>query len=116
MHENRIQHAPRVSIEAERNVADTENCLNLGQLLLDALHRGQGLDSRRAVVFLPCSNRQSEGVEDYVDAAEAIFFRRQFVDAVGNGDFLVGGQGHAVFVDGQRNHGGAVAPGHGQDF
>ncbi len=116
MHEDGIQHAPRVGIEAERNVADAEDRLYLGQFLLDALHRRQGFDSGGTVIFLPGGDGQSQRIEDHVDAAEAVLFRRQLVNALGDGDFLVGGQRHAVFVDGQRDHGGAVTPGHGQNF
>ena len=116
MHEDRVQHAARIGIEPERNVADAENRLHLGQFVLDALHRLQSFDSSRAIIFLARRDGQSQGIEDQVDAAQTVFFRRQFVDPFGDRDFLIGRQRHAVFVNGQGNHGRAVTPRHGQHF
>ena len=35
---------------------------------------------------------------------------------MGDRDFLVRGQGHAIFIDGERDHGRTIALGHWQDL
>src|SRR5207244_13334080 len=64
--------------------------------------------------MLAGGERQGEGVQDETHWTDAVFFRRQFEDALGDGYFLVGGKRHAGFVNGERDDSGAVALGHGQ--
>ena len=47
---------------------------------------------------------------------KAVFLCRQIEDAMRDRDFLIGGQRHALFIDGQRDDAGAVALRHGQHF
>ncbi len=116
VHEDRIQHSPRICVQTEGNIAYTEDRLYLGQLFLDPLDRVQRLDARCPVVVLTGRDRQREGVENQVHRPHPVFVHRQVVDALGDCDLLVRSQGHAVFVDGQRDHRRAVLLRHRQHF
>ncbi len=116
VHEDAVQNAPRIDIQSERNVADAEDRLHLGQLGLDRLHRLQRLDAGGAIVFLAGRDGQRQRVEDQIAGTNAVLVHRQIEDALGDGQLLLPGQRHAVFVDGQRDDGRAVALGHGQNF
>ncbi len=52
VHENAVQHTSRIHVQAERNIADTENGLDFRKLLLDALYGVQSLNSRGAIFLL----------------------------------------------------------------
>ncbi len=112
--EHAVQHAPRVGVQPERNVADAEHRLRQRQLGLDRLHRLQRLDAGGAIVFLSRRDRQRQRVEDQIHRTNAVLVHRQIVDALGDGQLLLRRQRHAVFVDGQRDHRRAVALGHRQ--
>ena len=114
--EDGVEHAAGVGVEAEGDVADAEDGLAVGQLEVDAPDGFEGFDAGGAVVFLAGGDGQGEGIEDEVLGAEAVFFCGEGVDAMGDGEFFIGGEGHAVFVDGEGDDGGAVAAGHGEDF
>ena len=116
VHENAVQNAARIGIQTERDVADAEDGLHLGQLLLDRLHRLQRFDAGGAVIFLTGRDGQGQRVEDRSHRANAVLVHRQIEDALGDGQLLLPGQRHAVFVDGQRDDGRAVALGHRQNF
>ena len=66
MHEDAVQHAPRIDVQPERNIADAEDRLHLGQLLLDRLHRLQRLDAGGAIVFLAGRDGQRQRVENQI--------------------------------------------------
>jgi len=81
---------------------------------VDSLH-GVRVSMRGAVFFLAVemggsgcrrANRQ-DGCRIFCGKVE---------DAMRDRNFLVGGQGHAFFVDGECDYACAVALGHGQDF
>ena len=69
-----------------------------------------------AVLLLAGRNRQGERVEDQIHGSNAVFFGRQIVNALGDGDLFFGRERHAIFVDGERNDRGPEALGHGQHF
>ena len=116
MHKHAVEHAPGIDIKPERNIADAENRLNIGQFFLDSLDRIQRLDSCRPILLLASRNRQRERIENQIDCANAIFVRRQIGNAVRDCNFLVRGERHAIFVDGERDHRRAIALGHRQNF
>src|SRR5262249_55252094 len=116
VHENAVEHAPRVHAETKRNVADAEDGLHLGQLLLDAAYRFQRLSAGSAVLHLACGDWQRQSVKDQVNRTNAVFLRRQLINTLGDCDFLVGGERHSFFVDGERNHRRPIALGHWQDL
>src|SRR5262249_60190687 len=65
-HEDAVEHTPRVGIQPERNVAHTQDGLDLGKLVLDPLDRVQRLDAGGAVLFLAGRNGKGQRVKDQV--------------------------------------------------
>ena len=116
MHEHAIQHPPGINIQAERNVADPENGLHFRQLLLDAFYRLQSLYSSHAVVFLPGRDWQRKRVKNHIHRPNAIFLGSQIEDTFSNSNFLVRGERHAVFINGECDYRRAVSLGHRQHF
>ena len=108
MHENGIQHTPWINIKPERDVADAENCLDLGQFFLDPLDRIQRFDSRSPVFLLACCYGQCECVKNQINRANAILLRRQVVNAFGDGYFLFCCKRHSFFIDCQCDYRRAV--------
>ena len=108
VHKNRIQYTSRVNIQPERDVADAEDCLDLGQFFLDPLDRIQRFDPGSAVFFLPCRYGQRECVKNQIYRANAILLRRQVVNAFGNSHFLFGCKRHSFFIDCQCDYRRAV--------
>src|SRR5580700_10460352 len=89
VHEHAVQHAPRIRIQPERNVADAENGLHVRQFLLDPPDCLERLHSRRAVLFLPRRYRQRQRIENQIHAADSILLRRQLVNPLRNRDLFI---------------------------
>ena len=115
-HEDAVKHAPGVGVQPERNIADAQDGFDLRQFLLDLAEGIERLDAGGAVLFLSGRDGQGKRIKDQIARADAVLFRSQFIDAFGNGGFLFGGQRHAFFIDGERDHGSTVALGHRQNF
>ena len=76
MHENGIQHAPRIGVEAERNIAHTQNGFDVRQLLLDPLDGLERLHACGTVFLLARRNGQGQSVENEIGGIQSVFLGR----------------------------------------
>ena len=76
MHENGVQHAPRIGVETERNIADAQNRLDVRQLLLDPLDGLKRLHTCRTVFLLASRNGQGQSVENEIGGIQSVFLGR----------------------------------------
>ncbi len=114
LEEDGVEHAARIGAQAEGDVRDSEHRLAAGQLQLDAAHGLERLHAGGAVVFLTCGDGQRQRVEDQVFGAQAVPVDGKIANAMRDGQLFVGGQRHALFVDGEGDDGRAITAGHGQ--
>ena len=98
----------RVRRHAEGDVADAQDGQHAGQLGLDAADALQRLQRAVAQLFLPGGDREGQRVEEQRLRRQAVLVDGDVEDALGDGDLLLDGLGHALLVNRQRDHRRAV--------
>ena len=105
--EHRVQHVARGRIEAEADVGEPEDDLDLGQLGRDRRDRVEGLDAEPAVVGIAGADREGQGIDQQVVAGQAMALAGEGDQAARERELGRGVLGHAGLVDRQRDHRGA---------
>ena len=106
--ENAVQRGAGRRAEAERHVAHAEARVDARQVLLDEADALDGGGARVTVLVLSRGKGEGERIEDEALGGQPVLIHHDVVDLPGNGELGLGGLGHAVLIDRQRDHGGTV--------
>ena len=106
--EHGIQKTPRGRSQTKGDVAHPEYGQAARQFRLDPADALQGLQGRVAQGLVAGTDGEGQTVEEQVLGTQAALVHRDRVDGPGHTQFVVRGHGHALLVDGQRDHRGPV--------
>ena len=112
--EHRVQHRARGGIQSERDVGQAEDDLDVGVFLPDQPDALDGPLAELAVVLGPGRHREGEGVDQQVRLRQAVLVAGELDQARRHRELALRGLGHALLVDGQRDHRGAELLGQDQ--
>ena len=104
--EHRVEHVARRRVQAEADVRQAEDDLDLGELGRDPLDPVEGLEAEAAVVLVAGADGEGQRVDQQIVAGQAVRLGERD-QAARDLDLALGGLGHAGLVDGQRDHRGA---------
>src|SRR5262249_57638757 len=94
VHEDAIENAAGIDIEAKRNIADAENGFDFWQFFLDALNRLERLNARASIFLLPGGNRQSQGVKNQINRTNSILVDGKIVNPMRDASLLLRSERH----------------------
>ena len=103
----RMAHGRR---KAERDIADSEECLHPGEFLLDQTDRLDRLDACAAKFFITRSECKGEGIEDEIMRLHPVPAHDQVVDPLCNGELLLRRFCHSLLIDGEGDDCRTVPP------
>ncbi len=104
---HRVEHVAGGRVEAERDVREPEDDLNLRELGADRGDRIERRDPEAAVVLVAGADREGQGVDQKVRAWQAVAVAGEVDQAAGDLELASHVLGHAGLVDRQRDHAGA---------
>ncbi len=105
--EHGVQHGAGGRVEAEADVGQAEDDLDVRKALADHLDPVQRPHGQLAVVLVACRHRECQWIDEQVTLREAEFAAGEIDQPLGDLQLVIRGLGHAGLVDGQRDHGGA---------
>ena len=104
--EHRVEHGAGGGVEAEADVREPEDDLDLGELVTDHANALQGPQAELAVIFVAGADGEGQWVDHQVALRQAVLAAGEFDQPGGDFQLVLGGFGHADLVDGQRDHRG----------
>ena len=108
--EHRVEHVPRLRLEAEGHVGQAEDDLAVRQFLGDHLDGVERICRQLAVVLVAGADGEGQRVDQQVGRRQAVLHAGEVVEPLGDAQLALGILGHALLVDGQRDHRRAEAP------
>ena len=98
-------------VEAEGDVGQAEDDLNVGEGVADQLDAFQRPLAELAVILVASGDGEGERVDQQIGLGQAVAVAGKLDEAAGDGELGFGGFGHALLVDGEGDHGGTELTG-----